>query len=565
MNSPLSSEEILSLYANGELVAAIGQYHHEDGEQALFTERCVSLHNNGSIDLTSVVAQPEFAQLETQPFFIAQSFFCDAIPQLSAQSTAMMQCCRTLIDKSGADGSTSLVIAAFGKWCEANPKQSLGIVDLAREGDALAIGFVTLALQGSNDLSVAIEFVRQFDGLRRVGAIRALPGLVHKSATAGETVLSTLEPLTDKITVDVVRASAVRAVLDLMRAGSFKETVERVIDNASDTPGPHTLHTLAEIFWLHQASLDRKIIQKLLFALEDVDPSHTSTIGTIDMGLYRLLESSHRADVVRYLTSVLSHGVLTLDAFASTKHALALDKNGLLFELLVTWLSSDSAALYANAVLLVRMTNDRAFSGSIEPHGLSPAEQLFFCHKVVGFLFLYSVTCCSLLVSALRAADPSIRCHVEKLLSEIMLVNYGGKPKDYLSSLGVDDPAYEVVQSVLETDREFHRAMDSVGVVKELHPSESQLNLVHQQSYDRMRTAQKEAEKSSVIDMLASRSVILHGNRMLTYVTDMGGTRKAIELTMQSHGVSWELPRLEVLDPIGLDIMLRSLRQERRP
>ena len=75
MNSPLSSEEILSLYANGELVAAIGQYHHEDGEQALFTERCVSLHNNGSIDLTSVVAQPEFAQLETQPFFIAQSFF----------------------------------------------------------------------------------------------------------------------------------------------------------------------------------------------------------------------------------------------------------------------------------------------------------------------------------------------------------------------------------------------------------------------------------------------------------------------------------------------------------
>ena len=107
--------------------------------------------------------------------------------------------------------------------------------------------------------------------------------------------------------------------------------------------------------------------------------------------------------------------------------------------------------------------------------------------------------------------------------------------------------------------------MDSVGVVKELHPSESQLNLVHQQSYDRMRTAQKEAEKSSVIDMLASRSVILHGNRMLTYVTDMGGTRKAIELTMQSHGVSWELPRLEVLDPIGLDIMLRSLRQERRP
>ena len=129
----------------------------------------------------------------------------------------------------------------------------------------------------------------------------------------------------------------------------------------------------------------------------------------------------------------------------------------------------------------------------------------------------------------------------------------------------MDDPAYEVVQSVLETDREFHRAMDSVGVVKELHPSESQLNLVHQQSYDRMRTAQKEAEKSSVIDMLASRSVILHGNRMLTYVTDMGGTRKAIELTMQSHGVSWELPRLEVLDPIGLDIMLRSLRQERRP
>lgn len=48
MNSPLSSEEILSLYANGELVAAIGQYHHEDGEQALFTERCVREGLNNS-------------------------------------------------------------------------------------------------------------------------------------------------------------------------------------------------------------------------------------------------------------------------------------------------------------------------------------------------------------------------------------------------------------------------------------------------------------------------------------------------------------------------------------
>jgi hypothetical protein len=63
---------------------------------------------------------------------------------------------------------------------------------------------------------------------------------------------------------------------------------------------------------------------------------------------------------------------------------------------------------------------------------------------------------------------------------------------------------------------------------------------------------------------LVTRSVILHGNGALTFVTPPNAERRALEMDLHSHGVSFEMPRLEVVDPVGLDYMLRVLRNRRR-
>ena len=71
------------------------------------------------------------------------------------------------------------------------------------------------------------------------------------------------------------------------------------------------------------------------------------------------------------------------------------------------------------------------------------------------------------------------------------------------------------------------------------------------------------AEHKSVLLGLARRSVILYGKRSVTYVTDYDGSQRALAMELKSFEASFELPRREILDPVGLDYMLRVYRVEK--
>jgi hypothetical protein len=73
-----SPDEIVRLYKAGELSAELARYHEmEDGAEAddSFIQRCITLHNNGSIDLVSVPSQPAFAGIAGHAFFTAQHLY----------------------------------------------------------------------------------------------------------------------------------------------------------------------------------------------------------------------------------------------------------------------------------------------------------------------------------------------------------------------------------------------------------------------------------------------------------------------------------------------------------
>ena len=71
------------------------------------------------------------------------------------------------------------------------------------------------------------------------------------------------------------------------------------------------------------------------------------------------------------------------------------------------------------------------------------------------------------------------------------------------------------------------------------------------------------AERESVLLAFVHRSTILYGKRSLTYVTDYDGSRRAVAMDLKSVGMSFELPRREILDPVGLDYTLRVFRVEK--
>lgn len=559
-----SAEKIIQLSDAGNLAAELAEYHlpTEDGSDT-FLQRCVALHNDGDIDLVAVPGQPAFDAIDTHSFFTAQQFYCDAIPQLRTNAAALMACCRILIERAGNDGVAHMPNGAFRQWCKGNPEDAAGVIREAKAGNDLAMQFVTFALQGANDVETATEFVREYDDDRRLYGLSALGQMTFADSDSARHAIAAVEPFIASNNDDAVRVTALSAAFDILQRLENTALAKRLVQAAAQSPGPQVLYGLARLLFQPHSSLDMETAGIALNALRAVDAEHKGTIRLVDSGLRRMVGTPNESQTLDYLTEMLREEMLTIEQFHSTVQKLNTDNPQRVYELVVRWLLSGSIALASSAGQFVRAGKERVFNTSAQSLDLSPDQQLFLCRKAMGFLFVHPVACCSIMVSVIRAADEDVRAQVGQFLFDPILLSYGGGARDYLASLPSTDAAYDTVQNVLARFDEFYSAIDAIGSIKELHPSERQLDTAHQRSHDQMREAHKEAEKQSVLRKLMHHSTILHGKRTLTYVADPGGQKRALAMDLQKHSAYIELPHLEKLDPVGLDYLRRMCMVEK--
>jgi hypothetical protein len=175
-----------------------------------------------------------------------------------------------------------------------------------------------------------------------------------------------------------------------------------------------------------------------------------------------------------------------------------------------------------------------------------------------------NVVAASIMVACLRGCDSATATVIGGLLFDPLLVNYGGKARDYLKTIKKGDAAHRLVKKALRDADNFVSGFRIDPPIKELRPSEYQLNIERRRAYDWMRDVQKSAEKRSVFFNLVHRSVLLYGRRSVTLVSEPGGKRRPVNMDMHSFSHSIELPRSETIDPVGLNIMLLALRSSTR-
>jgi hypothetical protein len=559
-----SPEEIVRLYKAGELAAELARFHERpDGEDDPFLKRCVALHNDGHIDLVVIPGQSGFVSVTGHDFFTAQHFYCEAIPDLRANVTTLMECCHILIEKAGNDGAASQPNGAFRKWCQNNAADGAVVIREARSGDQLARKFVTFALQASENVQEAVDFVRSFDDDRRLSAMAALAGMTFTDPATAHKAIQALEPFVTCIEDDTVRANGLLAVFDVLKKQNDEETASRLAMAAAKDPGPSTLHSLAHVVWLHHKLLSTEALRTALVALENVRSEHLATVRILDMALRHLLATADEPLALNFLTVKLRDGKLTLENFQTTAGELKRNNPQRLYELIVRWLLSSSIALCDNVGDLVGIEEKRPFDTSIQPFGLTALQQIFLCRKAIGFLFLRPVVCCSIIVSVLRGVEREAEEPVTALLFDPLLLSYSGGAIDYLKGISAGDPAHAAIQIALSKHDAYFAGLERTGLVKELHPSDYKRDVVRQRTHDEMRGAQKAAERQSVLFGLVHRSTLLYGKRSLTYIEEDDGSRRAVSLDLHSVGMSVEWPRRDILDPVGLDYMIRVYRVEK--
>jgi hypothetical protein len=552
-----SREETVHLYQTGGLANELARYHEHEGDNDPFVAQCVDLHNRGDIDLVALPTTAAFAAIDGRCFFAAQHLYCVAIPNLQTEVIALMACCSALVKQAGNDGAASQPYGAFQQWCAANPEQAQSVVARARNGDAQAKEFVSFALRSTDDSNTAIQFVQSYSDERRIAGMHALRHIRYADVAAGHSAVSVLEPFLVSGTDDNVRANALLAAFDILKRHPDMEIAARIIAETIVDAAPLTLQGLAQVVGLHEKLMDDVTLGRALATLQATPLENPGTVRILDMALHHFVGTPRESLALDFLTEKLRDGMLNLENFGTTAHSLRRGDPEQFYRLVVRWLLSGSIPL-CNAVNdLVGSDKEQAFDTTAAPLALSPVQHVFLCRKAIGYLFIKPVVCCSIIISVLRAATPEAAEEIAELLFDPLLLNYGGKAKDYLKLLPATDPAYPFVQTALAKEGAFHKELDVVGTIKELHPSDYQRDVVWQRGRDEMWAAQKLAAKSSLLHSLVHRSAILYGKRTLTYVCDPNGTRRAIAMDLKSVGTSYELPRHEILDPVGLDYMLR--------
>lgn len=562
-------EDLVQFYCSGTLAAEMARRFNlrDDTDISLTRAALASLHNEGVIDLLKLVEDSGLQALGGTSFFMATHFLCDVMPDLQDAGQRVMACVEALVECGGADLAATYPNSAFRKWCSRDSCRAREVIATACTGDLLAGRHLTFALEALGDIPEARRILMEETGALRLSAVTALGRIGDADAASRSQTIRVFARVLDDAADDVLKAHLLHSTAFVMSQGGGADQPEAIelVRRLLIAPGEMVVHQAAHVLWIYPKAREPEFSRLLLEALSHIRPANKGTVEQLDHALSALLESGHCETAVNFVTEVFgAAGELELADLKGFLRHLADGSPEHLGKAVVSWLRDGSMRLCeALAAELWRHRDDQP---TLDLHGhlqgLPPPAVLFVCRKALGFLFMRPRSAASVLVSALRACDDEALADAIQDHLQWLLMNYGGVC-EYLSQISADDAAKLRVDAALAANKAYLDGLRGVTGLKEFQPSEPQRRIEHLRWADNMRVAQKRAESQSVLFGLVKRSVLLYGSRSLSFIGSDGDKLRPMEMDLKSFSTSFELPRMEVVDPVGLDYTLRVYRVER--
>lgn len=244
------------------------------------------------------------------------------------------------------------------------------------------------------------------------------------------------------------------------------------------------------------------------------------------------------------------------------KHRLMTLDPRQLFAFGVRWFATGDPQLCQGVTSLINPVHQpQPFDTTLAGSGLSGSQMIAICHKAIGYLILAPVVAASFVVAAFRAGDKTVEPELVQLLLQSCLINYGETVAVYLKAVPEGDEAYRPVRQALKLHRAYVEGLNIETTIKELFPSSYQRGAVRQKQYIMQREIRKEAERQSVFFGLAQHSTLLYGRKAITYLR--GANEPPVSVEMKTVSAGFEMPRLQIIDPVGLDWLIRIFRLSR--
>jgi hypothetical protein len=557
---PLPDAEIIAHYRARTLLPQLQRPLDPNQQQALHA-RLAALHNAGTIDMLALSATPEFLNLDRQHFFTIQQLYHGIIPLLEAPALGMLEAIQRLAQQEPNLGTPTMLVHALCRWLGQSPERASDIIAVAQadagmDPEVLSEALVTLA-----DLKLVRSLLGVADQRRRA-AISALGRIKPQDLQAANEAFAELVTIAATDPDDSMRFTAIFAGFGLLQdwEANAPQWVPSLVAAAAATPSESTPAALLQGLWRQSGLFQADDVKATLALACEADLSR-ALLGMLDGTLSHLVGGPHHDLAVDCLTNLLASDgrKVSLDDLPALKHRLMTLDRTQLFSIAIRWFTTGNPQLCQDVTSLIASPGHQPhpFDMTLDGRGLSGSQMIVICHKAIGYLLLAPVTAASFVVAALRAGDKTAEPELVELLQWI-LINHGEAAAVYLKAVPKGDAAYRPVRQALKLYCDYEEGLNVRTIIKELWPSSYQRGAVRQKHYVTNREVRKQAEQQSVFFGLFQHSTLLHGRKAIAYVR--GADEPPVSMEMKTMSASFSMPRLQIIDPVGLDWFIRIFR-----
>ena len=569
-------ERILQANDAGTLLETITATPY--GQQDSVAEAVSDLHNLGEIDFLGCFEPLSLVDDPNTSFFALQRIFSRTLPRIECSAERAANACRTMSARARDRTPPDLIYDAFFTWIRESPARAEEtLVLIRRDSDTHARLVKPVLLAGvTHDVTKYVEEAFTFsDHPQSNVRLDAVLALGHIVPTEDEMLvmraINRFDDLIENPGSDEDTAAAVNAALNLLQRGGdpIVHGVEPLLKKACRSQTPTTRRALAYGLLMRRQLYTEAMTDASLWALQYVNDQDIHTIKAIDSMLYQWDLDGDRHRVLAFITNILTNddNAPTIDALSDFTHKLGNERGSILGWYAVSLLLTGDHRLCMAAHRLLPYNQIRdGLDINLAPFSLTSLWILFLARKILGYCLTKKEATAALLLSCLRAIPKEKRPELDELVLHFFLINYLSAIDWLEATISPTDPARQSIKRLSRSVASYVDELERAELCPAFAPSERERQIQGYRLADYWRSVYKKAEEASILSVLVHKSTILYGTASITYVyrDDTSGPERQ-EIAMATHEHTAELPRMEVIDPVGLHHAIFRFRTEAPP
>ena len=364
---------------------------------------------------------------------------------------------------------------------------------------------------------------------------------------------------------------AINAALLLLHRtdGSIVDAVRPLLERACDKPSALLRQALGQSLRNYHNAYDDSMIESTFLALQTTDKEDVNTIRIINSLLYEWDIDGDRGRVFRLLSKLLGgrDDAIGLEALDNFTHCIRKEKGEVLGWYVISFLLTGDEKLCANVRHLLPYKESRdGLDIDLGVFALTAPWIAYLTRKILGYCLHEKPSTAALLLSCLRAASESNRAEIEDLIYDYFLMNYLNAIECFESAVSENDVARESVNRLSLKLKSYLDTLSEFGKCSAFGPTERERQLQHYHQTDLSRNIQKQVEERSIFYSLVHKSTILYGTASIAYLyAEDSAVPRREEMSMSRYEQFAEIPRLDVIDRVGLQNAIFRFQQQRPP